>query len=192
MFFSGMITFFSLRHIPQYLDSPITAERLEYKASSGSYKATSYLLRLLQFTAIAVLDGDPLVDLAVSDMKAKLREQYIERCKPASAIDDPIAMAIKWAWPPVEEGTIVFDSEELMRAVEALCMLLCSVEPEIIICRLSEKYVSEECEACEFFGLGEAMKCLDAPREVLEKMVNSNAAKNHSDILRAYDSFDSA
>jgi hypothetical protein len=174
-----------LKHIPQYFSSPITLERFEYKASSGSYKATEYLLSLLQFTAIAVLGGDPFVDLGLGEMETKLREKYIDRCQYSLQRYDPIAMAIIWAWPIAEGRIIVFNSEELMTAVEALCLLLCSEEPANIIYRLSEKYIQEEYDDREFFELGEAIKCLGVSREVVEK----NSSANHPEILRGYDNY---
>ena len=173
--------------IPQYLDSPVTFERLEYKASSGSYKATGYLLSLLEFTAIAVLGGDPFCDLSCSDMEDRLREKYTACCKSPLAQYDPISMAMNWAWPPTEGRIIVFDYEELMNAIEALCLLLKSVEPAAIVQRLSEKYIKEEWDEQEFIELGEAMKCLGVSRESVKNVTNVGSGANHLAILRGYD-----
>jgi hypothetical protein len=172
--------------IPQYFASPVTLERLDYKASSGSYKATDYLLSLLQFTAIAVLGGDPFYDLSVGEMEEKLREQYIACCELSVPEYDPISMAMNWAWPPIEGRIIVFDYEELMNAVEALCLLLKSVEPSAIIYRLSGKYIKEEFDEQEFIELGEAMKCLGISREIVEN-TTVGSITNHRAILRGYD-----
>jgi hypothetical protein len=176
-----------LKHIPQYFDSPVTLERLEYKASSGSYKATEYLLGLLEFTAIAVLGGDPFTDLSCGDMEDKLREKYTACCKSPLVQYDPISMAMNWAWPPTEGKIIVFDCEELMNAVEALCLLLKSVEPAAIIQRLSEKYIKEEMGEQEFIELGESMKCLEVSREIVENATNVGSVANHLSMLRGYD-----
>jgi hypothetical protein len=176
-----------LERIPQYFDSPVALERLEYKASSGSYKATEYLLSLLEFTAIAVLGGDPFIDLLSSEMEDRLREKYTACCELPLPQYDPISMAMNWAWPPMEGGIIAFDYEELMNAVEALCLLLRSVEPAAIIHRLSEKYIKEEWNEQEFTELGEAMKCLGVSREIVENSTNVGSVENHQAILRGYD-----
>jgi hypothetical protein len=173
--------------IPQYFASPVTLERLESKAFSGSYKATEYLLSLLEFTAIAVLGGDPFTDLLSGEMEDRLREKYIACCKSPLAQYDPISMAMVWAWPPIEGRIIVFDCEELMNAIEALCLLLKSVEPAAIIQRLSEKYIKEEMGEQEFIELGEAMKCLGVSREIVENATDVGSVANHLVILRGYD-----
>jgi hypothetical protein len=174
-------------YIPQYFDSPVSLERVEYKASSGSYKATEYLRSLLEFTAIAVLGGDPFNDLVASDMEDKLRRKYTEWCQLPLKDCDPIAMAINWAWPSIEGNIIVFDYGELMNAVEALCMMLNSVEPETIIHRLSENYRQKEAGDLEFFELGETMKYLGVSRESVENVVNANSSMSNPEILRGYD-----
>jgi hypothetical protein len=165
----------------------VTLVRLEYKAYSGSYKATEYLLSLLEFTAIAVLGGDPFCDLSWSDMEDKLKEKYTACCQTPLAQYDPISMAMKWAFPPTEGRIIVFDSEELMNAIEALCPLLKSVEPAAIVQRLSNKYIKEEWDEQEFIELGEAMKCLGVLREHIENVMDVGYGENHLAILRGYD-----
>ena len=60
-----------LKLIPQYFDRPVTLERLDYKASSGSYKATEYLRSLLEFTSIAILGGYPFNDMSSGEMEKK-------------------------------------------------------------------------------------------------------------------------
>ena len=178
------------KYIPQYFDSPVTLERLTYKASSGSYKATEYLLSLLEFTAIAVLGGDPFVDLTAGDMEIKLTEEYFKHCKSTVENFNPIAMAMNWAWPPIQGKMIVFDYEELMTAVEALCVLLNSVDPIYLVSRLSEKYIKEEFEEREFFELGEAMRCLEVSREVIEKVLCKNPSSKNSEVLKGYDNYE--
>ena len=173
--------------IPQYCDSPVTLERLEYKASSGSYKATQYLLGLLEFTAVAVLGGDPFTDLMSDEMEDRLREQYIACYKSPLAQYDPISMAMVWAWPPIEGRIIVFDCGELMNAIEALCLLLNSVEPVVIIQRLSSQYIKEGMGEQEFIELGEAIKCLGVSREIFENAMGAGSVANYLAILRGYD-----
>jgi hypothetical protein len=96
-------------------------------------------------------------------------------------------MAMNWAWPPTEGRIIVFDYEELMNAIEALCLLLKSVEPAAIVQRLSEKYIKEEWDEQEFIELGEAMKCLGVSRESVKNVTNVGSGANYLTILRGYD-----
>ncbi|PSB58935.1 hypothetical protein C7B77_02885 [Chamaesiphon polymorphus CCALA 037] len=120
-------------------------------------------------------------------MEDRLREKYTACCESHLPQYDPISMAMNWAWPPTEGRIIVFDYEELMNAVEALCLLLNSVEPTAIIQRLSEKYIKEEWDELEFVELGEAIKCLGVSREIVENTTEVGSVSNHLAILRGYD-----
>lgn len=175
------------QYIPQCCDAAITAERLEYKASTGSYKAPAYLQSLLEFVAIAVLGGDPFNDLASDELERQLSSVYAERCGYFSPLDNPIKMAMKWAWSPLEGGFIVFDYKELMTAVEALCCLLESEDPKCMLARLAAAYLDDESGNLEYFELGKTMKLLNTPRHALIEAGVLHTAANNQHIIKGYD-----
>ena len=120
--------------------------------------------------------------------KKKLRHKYYEYCDVNPHKYDAIAMAMKWSWSPMRWGIIVFDYQELMTSVEALCTLLLAEKPESLISRLLETYIQEEADDLEFFELGQTFKSLRVQEDVIKNILANNSSGNNLEILRGYQS----
>jgi hypothetical protein len=172
-------------YIPQAFGDPVKYARLESKAEMGSYKAPEYLRCLLEFASICVIGGDPFYDLGSGEMEDKLRSIY--RAVSGIKSKDPIALANKWAWSPMEGSTIVFDYEQLMTAVEALCLLIKTEDPINVVSRLAWAYADNESEEYEFISLGATLKLLGYSREIIENAAALITRTELSEIYRGYD-----
>jgi hypothetical protein len=169
-------------YIPQCLDEPIGAARLEYKASTGSFKATDYLRSLLEFAAIAILGGGPFNELSSDELENTLSREYVDIINDG---ENPVHMAFKWAWPPIQGNLTIFDYTELMMAVEALCALIEARISELSILNLVSYYDEEEAEETEYAELGKSIGFIGAPRSFIEKLSPNEHVKT---MLAGYDS----
>ena len=169
--------------IPQYFDAPWAAGQLTYKASAGSHKAAEGLQSLLQFTAVAALGGDPWQDLSTSELEAQLAAVLQDHCVSLTAAHtDPIALAFRWAWPPLVGGWMSYDSDELLAAVAGLCQLLCALDGAVMVRHLVQHYTNEQATAADLKALGECFSVIGVPRAVIDV-----AAPAHRAILSGCD-----
>jgi hypothetical protein len=173
-----------LKSIPQYFDSPVSAQWLHDKASTGSHKASDSLRSLLEFAAPATLGGDPFNDLTSGELEVRLAELVRKSSPTVDEADRSISMVMQWAWPPVEGGWAHYDHQELLVAVDALCALLCAEDPQLLVRRLLEHYHSEQADSMDFQELGENLNVLHIPKEVLVNC--AQFTPHHSHLLDGY------
>jgi hypothetical protein len=172
------------RHIPQYLDTPVSTEHFQQKLSAGSYKACEILRALLTFTAIGSLGGDPINNLSLNELQSQLGQinQALNTGQP-----DCIVWAIRWAWPVLEQSLIVFEAFEVLRAVEGLCDLITN-QPQEQISRNLLAYLQNNHEgAFEYAILGENFKALNLSENLLERILETSIYKN--DVLKGFIGF---
>ena len=146
---SGLVA--NLPWIPQASDRPEKAERFVDKALSGSYKAADMLRSLLEFTVTATLGSHAWADQE-SGVNAELLKSRLEDIASSRDDGDPITMAWRWAWPPVEDGCIVFEATEVILSAEALCRLLVHEPEEDQVARGSSEGAPRTAESEEVQG----------------------------------------
>ena len=167
--------------ISQHLDSPVALERVQYKARTGSSKACDMLRSLFEFTAIAVLGGDPLDAISLTELQNQLEQAYQEQMVTSSA--ECIQWAIRWAWPPLEQGRIVFDSAELLQAVEGLYELLNALPPETLIRNTLQFADSQGLDGFDYEFIGENFKALGIPSILLDAILTESQCKFFDEIM---------
>lgn len=175
-----------LNAIPQYCDSPVSMEYIDYKASAGSYKATDKLLRLLEFCSCLVVGPNAFDDYSVDALKEKLKSEFREI---NGDIDlGPIEMAFRWAWPPSEGDRIVYDAKELRMAVDALLAVICTRNSKDIVSTVVESYLQDggEIESSAIY-IGQDLKVLGIERESLELSFSKYSHSAMEAVLLGYD-----
>jgi hypothetical protein len=174
-----------LKAIPQYDNSPVSWEYLDYKVSMGSYKATDKLLSLLEFCSCLVTGADAFSDYSVDVLKEKLQSEF---CNLNSDCDhDPIEMAFKWAWPPSEGNRIVYDAKEVKMAVEALFKMVCDRDPKKVVSTVVESYLRDDgqIESSAIY-IGEDLKVLGIEKELVEQAFSKYSKSAFEKALLGY------
>jgi hypothetical protein len=167
--------------VPQYGDKALSDEQLAYKAGTGSYKASDALLSLLQFTAIAALGPRAFETLSVSELQQALNAKYLQACPP-SENKEAMSLAVRWAWPPMDNHWIVFDALELMQAVKGLCLLLQQLPQETVVQHLVAAYAHDSLPDEAYLELGKSLQQLGFLRATLQA-----SGARHTLLLQGFD-----
>ena len=156
-----------LKAIPQYDDSPVSWDYLDYKISMGSYKATDKLLGLLEFCSCVVVGVNAFDDYSVDALKDVLQSEFRKYNNDCDY--DPIEMAFKWAWPPSEGNRIVFNAKEVKLAVKALFNMVCNRSPKEVVSAVVESYLQDDgdIESSAIY-IGQDLKLLGVEKEAIE------------------------
>jgi AICAR transformylase/IMP cyclohydrolase PurH len=174
-----------LQAIPQYDDSPISWEYLDYKLSMGSYKATDKLLGLLEFCSCLFAGADAFDEYSVDALKEKLQFEY--RILNIDSDFDPIEMAFRWAWPPNEGNRIVYNAKEVKMAVEALFKMVCEKDPREVVSTVVESYLRDagEIESSAIY-IGQDLKVLGIGKEFVEQVFSKYTNSAYENALLGY------
>ena len=167
--------------VPQYGEKALSYEQLAYKAGTGSYKACDALLSLLQFTAIAALGPKAFEDLSVSELQQALNAKYLQACQPIEN-KEAMALAVRWAWPPMDNHWIVFDALELMQAVKGLCLLLQQLPQDTVVQHLITAYAHDVQSDEAYLLLGQSLQHLGVSRATLQA-----SGAMHTLLLQGFD-----